>query len=593
MFKVRMLFMALMVVVATMTGAGAFSHVLGATAKIEVIHSYDKYFPGKSYPIAFKIKILKGFYIHGATEKPGEMIVPTKLSFNKGQGIFIENVTYPEPGELKLDYADERLEVYKGEIIVRAVLHIENDTDPGTYELTGVLSYQACTKVSCLPPEKVPVKVSLPVANRWAVQRPINAAYFPQFQASKGQSPVGINGIRFHGALWLTLLGVFLGGLALNLTPCIYPLIPITVSYFGARSENIRGKRFIHGALYIGGLSITNSVLGVSAALTGGMLGSALQNPMVLIVVSGVIFAMGLSFFGFWELKLPGGLVNAASKGFGGFFGSFFMGLTLGVVAAPCLGPFVLGLLTYVGQKGDPLLGFLYFFVLSIGLGLPLALLAVCSGIVDKLPMSGNWLLWVKKCFGWILIGMAVFMIRPLIPGATWKILAIPVVLVAAGLHIAFLDKTKVGSVRFGIVKTLAGLGLFVVAFALASMVWRAEEGIKWLPYRQGLLQQAKAEKKPVIIDFYAEWCGPCREMDRITFRDARVKGFAKNFVTLRVDLTRERPETKELVKQFNIRGVPSVIFIDRGGNEVRSIRVESYEPPETFAIKMADILKK
>ncbi|MBW2022700.1 MAG: thioredoxin family protein, partial [Deltaproteobacteria bacterium] len=287
------------------------------------------------------------------------------------------------------------------------------------------------------------------------------------------------------------------------------------------------------------------------------------------------------------------GLVNAASKGFGGFFGSFFMGLTLGVVAAPCLGPFVLGLLTYVGQKGDPLLGFLYFFVLSIGLGLPLALLAVCSGIVDKLPMSGNWLLWVKKCFGWILIGMAVFMIRPLIPGATWKILAIPVVLVAAGLHIAFLDKTKVGSVRFGIVKTLAGLGLFVVAFALASMVWRAEEGIKWLPYRQGLLQQAKAEKKPVIIDFYAEWCGPCREMDRITFRDARVKGFAKNFVTLRVDLTRERPETKELVKQFNIRGVPSVIFIDRGGNEVRSIRVESYEPPETFAIKMADILKK
>jgi len=404
---------------------------------------------------------------------------------------------------------------------------------------------------------------------------------------------VDIRGIRFHGALWLTLLGVFLGGLALNLTPCIYPLIPITVSYFGARSENIRGKRFIHGALYIGGLSITNSVLGVSAALTGGMLGSALQNPMVLIVVSGVIFAMGLSFFGFWELKLPSGLVNAASKGFGGFFGSFFMGLTLGVVAAPCLGPFVLGLLTYVGQKGDPLLGFLYFFVLSIGLGLPLALLAVCSGIVDKLPMSGNWLLWVKKCFGWILIGMAVFMIRPLIPGATWKILAIPVVLVAAGLHIAFLDKTKVGSVRFGIVKTLAGLGLLVVAFALASMVWRAEEGIKWLPYRQGLLQQAKAEKKPVIIDFYAEWCGPCREMDRITFRDARVKGFAKNFVTLRVDLTRERPETKELVKQFNIRGVPSVIFIDRGGNEVRSIRVESYEPPETFAIKMADILKK
>ena len=191
-------------------------------------------------------------------------------------------------------------------------------------------------------------------------------------------------------SIYLTLLAIFMGGLALNLTPCIYPLIPITISYFGGKSEKIKGKTIIHGIVYIVGLAITNSLLGLSAALSGGIIGFALQKPLVLIFVTSVIVAMALSFFGLWELRLPVWLTRVASKNYAGFFGTFFMGLTLGIVATACLGPFILGLLIYVGQRGDPFLGFLYLFVLSIGLGLPLSILAIFSGDKVRLPKSGD-----------------------------------------------------------------------------------------------------------------------------------------------------------------------------------------------------------
>ena len=168
-----------------------------------------------------------------------------------------------------------------------------------------------------------------------------------------------------------TLLGIFAGGMALNLTPCVYPLIPITVSYFGGKSGSGQGRLVVHGLFYLAGLAFTNSALGVAAALTGGLMGSMLQNPLVLVGVAAVLVIFATSLFGFWELRLPGSLTQAASKSYAGYFGSLFMGLTLGVVAAPCIGPFVLGLLTWVASLGSAWLGFLVFFTLRIGLGLP------------------------------------------------------------------------------------------------------------------------------------------------------------------------------------------------------------------------------
>ena len=200
-------------------------------------------------------------------------------------------------------------------------------------------------------------------------------------------------GLLSGWAMVWTFLGIFIGGMALNLTPCVYPLIPITVSYFGGRSGQGRGRLLAHGLCYLAGLAFTNSLLGVAAALTGGLMGSLLQNPLVLISVATILVFFATSLFGFWELRLPGVLTQAASKSYAGYFGSLFMGLTLGVVAAPCIGPFVLGLLTWVASMGSPWLGFLVFFTLSLGLGLPLFFLAIFSGSLEKLPRSGEWML--------------------------------------------------------------------------------------------------------------------------------------------------------------------------------------------------------
>ena len=183
-----------------------------------------------------------------------------------------------------------------------------------------------------------------------------------------------------------TLLGIFVGGMALNLTPCVYPLLPITVSYFGGKSGQGQGRLLVHGLFYLVGLALTNSTLGVAAALTGGLMGAMLQNPLVLLAVAVILVFFATSLFGFWELRLPGSLTQAASKSYAGYFGSLFMGLTLGLVAAPCIGPFVLGLLTWVASLGSPWLGFLVFFTLSLGLGLPLFILAMFSGSLEKLP---------------------------------------------------------------------------------------------------------------------------------------------------------------------------------------------------------------
>lgn len=397
------------------------------------------------------------------------------------------------------------------------------------------------------------------------------------------------------GMLW-TLLGIFAGGLALNLTPCVYPMIPITVSFFGGRTAKDKPgqiKLVFHGLCYLMGLALTNSILGVAAALTGGLMGAMLQNPVVLALIAGVLILFATSLFGLWELRLPGALTQAAGKSYSGYFGSLFMGLTLGVVAAPCIGPFVLGLLTWVAGMGSPWLGFLIFFVLSLGLGLPLFVLALFSGQLQRLPKAGGWMLWVRKLMGWVLVGMAVYFIRPLLPEILKIILPVAVA-VAAGLHLGWLDKNEAGFKAFPWLKTIAGTACLVAAtFWITAWAMRGP-GITWHCYSDETVQQAMAQKKPVIIDFYASWCAPCRAIEEVTFHHPGVIEQSKNdFIMVKVDVTSDgNPLYDRLLKQYNVKGVPTIVFLDMQGKERSDLRLVDFLPPDQFLGRMAELKK-
>jgi len=379
--------------------------------------------------------------------------------------------------------------------------------------------------------------------------------------------------------------------MALNLTPCVYPLIPITVSYFGGRNSSGRGALFAHGACYVGGLAITNSALGVAAALTGGLMGALLQNPLVLGAVAVILVGFAASMFGLWELRMPYWLTQAAAKSHAGYFGSVFMGITLGVVAAPCIGPFVLGLLTWVASLGNPMMGFLVFFTLSLGLGLPLFILGIFSGQLEKLPRSGTWMLWVRRLMGWVLVGMAAYFIRPLFP-ATAGTAILAVVAAMAGLHLGWIDPTRADFRAFVWMKTVAGTaGLAIAAFLITAMAVTGP-GARFHTYSDRLMARAVEEKKPVIIDFSAAWCAPCRELDEVTFHHPEiVRQSESEFVMIKVDLTQKgNPVHEKLLKQYQVKGVPTVVFLDRSGHERRDLRLVDFLPPEPFLVRMADL---
>ncbi|MFQ5905722.1 MAG: cytochrome c biogenesis protein CcdA, partial [bacterium] len=373
--------------------------------------SYDAVHPGMPFQIAVVCRLLEGWHIN-SSRPTDPMFVATELAFDLPEDLEIRKMSFPKGVLKKFSFSDKKLSVYEDEFTIVAEMLLSGTAVPGERTLEGTLHYQACNDMMCLEPVEKSLKLRLRIVDQ---SIPIMRSELGVFAAEKDRSDTGLR-LENRG-IAVAFLVIFVGGLALNLTPCIYPMIPITISYFGGQSRGSHGRLLILGIAYVIGIAITYSVLGLIAALTGSLLGAAMQNPVVLLFVVLVLIALALAMFDVFTLAMPARLNRFAGSGRGGVLGSLVMGLTLGVVVAPCVGPFVLGLLTYVGKQGNPLLGFWMLFTLAIGMGLPLVVLGVLSGSISKLPRSGEWMVWVKKVFGFILFGMAVYFLRSMIPG--------------------------------------------------------------------------------------------------------------------------------------------------------------------------------
>lgn len=557
--------------------------------------SVDRVPAGSSLEVALEVVLKSGWHVN--SNRPSyEFAIPTELSFEELPGLTVDEILFPE-AHLKLPVpgTSESTEIFDSSFIVLVKASVSNDAVPGDYLLRGWLSYQGCDNHTCLRPVDKAFTIELPVVAAGKRNRTVNAGIFARAKGEaveaeksvpdKGFLDTGdVSGLVAERGLVVTLLLVFLGGLALNLTPCVYPLIPITISYFGGRQGE--GSPVPAAVAYLLGICIMYSSLGLFAALSGKMFGTMLSNPLVLILIAGLMTALALSMFGLYDLRLPTALMNIGGTARSGVLGAMTMGLTMGIVAAPCIGPFVIGLLTYVATLGSPVKGFLLFFALSLGLGLPYLFLGIFSGRISSLPKSGEWMIGVRKIFGCVLLAMAVYFLQPLLPQRYYHLL-MALVLLLSGLFLIIMVASDRGNRLFHVLKSLVAVGMvFAAAWLVKPDAGRAS-GLPWTPYSDQKLEEAAAGGLPVVIDFAADWCIPCKELDEITFRDPQVLKFSDKMVFLRVDLSVDTPEKAAIKERYGISGVPTVIFLDSGGNEISDLRLTGFEEPEPFTARL------
>lgn len=547
-----------------------------------------------TFPLYVSVK--DGWHIN-AHDPIQDYLVPTRVRFEH-DFLTLENVLYPAGQAYNFSFSETRVLVYSGTLAFPVTVGLPtgsgsnaNTLRPGEHGVEFSFRYQACSDKKCARPETGRFTVDFDVH-----APPDSSNDTGVFQAAAGGRNGAGNANRIGEAfreygLILGLGFIFFLGLMLNLTPCVYPMIPITVGFFGSRGGGRYTKRILDALMFILGMALIYSIFGTLAGMTDNVLGQALQQPFMLIVLSGIMMLLAASMFGLYELRMPSA-VRRGSETISRGLGTFGMGMTLGVAAAPCLAPATVTLLAYISQQQSAYVGGLLFFVLSLGLGFPYLFLAVFASSLSDLPGSGTWLKWINKLIGFMILAVAVYFLWPLLPLKTFGYLLIALVVVG-GLVLAVMHPPASSTYYYA---RAAGLAVLVVLFVFYAdrTFLVAYEGVDWIPGKEviGTSHSGRIDQ-PALVYVSADWCAPCKEMELRTFPNNTLRRELKTIAPIKIDLTSTPPEAVgEWLTDHNVNGVPTMIFLKPSGREITSLRTVGFVGPSVLTSKIR-ILKR
>lgn len=531
---------------------------------------------GSSTTLAVTVAIQEGWHVNSNVPLE-DYLVPTAVRLDLPAGWTAEPAVFPPHREVRFAFSEKPLAVFEGMITVTIrVTRAPAAALPAS--IGGAVEAQACNDKMCLAPTEVPFTVgtggTVGTTTAATVREVTETTQPPVGPEGAG----GLSGAFLRGGLPLQLAIVFLAGLALNLTPCVFPLIQITIGFFLAQKTS---RGWLLALTYAGGMVLMYSALGVAAALTGSLFGAALQSVWVVGGLVLLLLVLASSMFGLWELRVPQ-WATRVSGGRQGYPGALIMGLVAGVVAAPCIGPFVLGLLTYVGQQGDAVLGFTLFFALALGLSLPYVVLASSTRLIEKLPNAGVWMLGIRQLFGVLLVILAVHFLKPFLPAGSGDMIE-AALRIAGGLYL--LVVARPGHDVPWVDRVMRVASAAILAAGLLALPGSSRQGVQelaWQTYDEPTVKAAIDSGQGVVLDFFATWCVPCKELDEKTFSDPRVAAELASYARFKIDLSRSDGVTEAIRSRFQVQGVPTIAFF-RAGAEVTGARLTGFEPPDAF----------
>jgi thiol:disulfide interchange protein DsbD len=505
-------------------------------------------------------------------------------------GVEFQEPRYPQ------GIKDKFGEVYKGVIHVRIPFKTTPAAVPGAITLSAKVTIQQCGESQgvCYPPEDVRVETRLLVREgRQAAPEPAEA----------GSKDIAgrVSDALAKGTATAFLL-VFLGGLLTGFTPCVYPMIPITIAVIGAQASGKKLSGFIISLFYVLGIGVTFSVLGMIAAKTGSLFGSAMNHPILKVVISVIFLVMGLSMLGAFVMQMPPALAaRFHGKKRKGFFGAFLTGMVAGLIVSPCISPLLVVILAWVAKSGSLPLGFGLLFTFAMGLGVLFIIIGTFSGALRALPKSGFWMEWIERGFGILLVTLAVVFVKPVVSPFFYSCLWAVTLVFYGTFSGAFtpLDRESGGRQKTGkaVSVLLVMAGGIMLFQAFTGGAWNraihsgtgnetgtgtesaVSSGIPWISSETEAFRAAEASGRYVLLDFYAEWCAACRELDQRTWPDAEVQKAAAGFIPVRMDMTGKNELNAGIQKKYHIIGMPTVIVADSRGREIG--RFTGYQSPE------------